>query len=50
VPADARAALGAATERDGPDPRGAPRGFAFDVLIAHSCGAAGAVLATATRR
>lgn len=41
------ATLGA---REGLDPRQVPRSFVFDVLIAHSCREAGAVLVSANAR
>lgn len=42
--------LAALAEREGLDMRQVPRSFVFDVLVAHSCREAGAVLVSANRR
>lgn len=42
--------LATLAEREGLDVRQAPRSFVFDVLVAHSCREAGAVLVSANRR
>lgn len=42
--------LATLVEREGLDLRQVPRSFVFDVLVAHSCREAGAVLVSANRR
>lgn len=42
--------LATLAEREGLEPRQVPRSFVFDVLVAHACREAGAVLVSANRR